>query len=187
MRDWLGNLESLGGHVATLCALCGMLGLVALTLLTNFDVFMRWMFNRPIDGIADIAPLLVAIVISSFFPFALAGRHHIAINFLGSMLKPRPRLWLEASVALVTLTFFVLLAWQFVLYTIDLHDSGQTTWVIRMPVAQWWMAVSAFMALCVVVQVTVVLAQLGHAFRRRDTDDPGSVSSEDRPTGDDRA
>ena len=184
MRDWSSKLQSRGDSVARLCALCGMLGLVVLALLTNFDVFMRWLFNSPIDGIADIAPLVVAIVISSFFPIALAGRHHISINFLGSLLTPRPRAWLETLVALVTLVFFVLLAWQFILYAIDLHESGQTTWAIRMPVAKWWMVVSLFMALCVVVQVNVFVTQLGRALIRREAGEYRSVPSEDSSSTD---
>jgi TRAP-type C4-dicarboxylate transport system permease small subunit len=174
MRGWLSRLESHGGRVAAVCALCGMLGLVALTLMTNVDVFMRWLFNSPIDGVADVAPLVVAIVVASFFPFALAGRHHISIRFLGALLTPWARAWLETLVALVTLVFFILLAWQFILYTVELHEIGQTTWVIRMPVAPWWAVVCLFMALCIVVQLVVVMTALGRALGRGVTSEDGS-------------
>lgn len=157
MKGWLSELESRGGTVARFCALWGMLGLVALTLITDFDVFMRWAFNNPIDGIADIAPLIVAIGVTSFFPFALAERRHIAINALGNLLREKTRAWHDVVVATVTFVFFGLLAWQFIVYTIDLHEVGQTTWVIRLPVAPWWAVVSAFMVLCVVVQLNVLV------------------------------
>ena len=135
MRLWLTKLESRGDTVSRFCALFGMLFLVALALITNVDVFMRWMFNNPIDGVTDVAPLMVAIVIASFFPFALAGRHHISISLIGNLFGPRGTAWLEAAAALVTLAFFVLLAWQFIVYTIDLDARGQTTWVVQLPVA----------------------------------------------------
>jgi TRAP-type transport system small permease protein len=165
MRLWLTKLESRGDTVARFCALLGMLFLVALALITNVDVFMRWMFNNPIDGVADVAPLMVAIVIASFFPFALAGRHHISISFIGNLLGPRGTAWLDAAVALVTLTFFVLLAWQIIVYTIDLDARGQTTWVVQLPVAPWWTVVSFFTVLCVAVQLIVLLMLLGRALR----------------------
>jgi TRAP-type C4-dicarboxylate transport system permease small subunit len=165
MRLWLAKLESRCDSVARFCALFGMLFLVALALITNVDVFMRWMFNNPIDGVTDVAPLMVAIVIASFFPFALAGRHHISITFIGNLLGPKGRAWLEATVALVTLAFFALLAWQFIVYTIDLDARGQTTWVVQLPVAPWWTVVSFFTVLCVAVQLIVLLTLLGRALR----------------------
>jgi TRAP-type transport system small permease protein len=165
MRLWLTKLESRCDTVARFCALFGMLFLVALALITNVDVFMRWMFNSPIDGVTDVAPLMVAIVIASFFPFALAGRHHISITFIGNLLGPKGMAWLEAVGALVTLAFFVLLAWQFIVYTIDLDARGQTTWVVQLPVAPWWTVVSFFTVLCVAVQLIVLLTLLGRALR----------------------
>jgi TRAP-type C4-dicarboxylate transport system permease small subunit len=165
MKVWLEKLESRGDLAARLCALFGMSFLVVLALLTNLDVLMRWLFNDPIDGVADVAPLIVAIVVASFFPFALAGRHHISISFIGNVLGPRASVWLEAAVALVTLAFFVLLAWQFIVYTIDLDARGQTTWVVQLPVAPWWTVVSFFMVLCVAVQLNVFLSLLRRALR----------------------
>jgi hypothetical protein len=58
-----------------------------------------------------------------------------------------------------------LLAWQFIVYTIDLDARGQTTWVVQLPVAPWWTAVSFFTVLCVAVQLIVLLTLLGRALR----------------------
>jgi TRAP-type C4-dicarboxylate transport system permease small subunit len=169
MKGWLDEMESRGYGVARFCALCGMVGLVALTLLTDFDVFMRWAFNSPIDGIADLAPLIVVVGVTSFFPFALAERRHIAINALGNLLGARARAWHDVLVAVVTLVFFVLLAWQIIVYTIDLRELGQTTWVVRLPVAPWWTVVSCFLVLCVAVQLNILLAHLGSAIAPDDS------------------
>jgi TRAP-type C4-dicarboxylate transport system permease small subunit len=182
MKFWLSKMESRGSSVARFCALVGMLGLVALTLATNFDVFMRWSFDRPIDGVADIAPLVVAIVVASFFPFAITGRRHISIGFLGSMLGRRAAAWLELLAALVTLTFFVLLAWQFIVYTADLRAVGQTTWAVQIPVAPFWTVVCLFMVVSVAVQLNLVLVHFEHALYGRYIDDnesaqPGTPSA----------
>ncbi len=163
MKAWLDRPESRSDLVARLCALFGMLALVAFVLMTMIDVLMRWLFNSPINGVADTGPLIVAIVAVAFFPLSLAGRHHVSIGFLGGLLGPRAKAWLEAFASLVTGVFFVLLAWQIVRYTIELRQLGQTTWVVQIPIAPWWVLVSFFMVVCVAVQVSVVIAEFSRA------------------------
>lgn len=168
MKAWWDRPEARGNSVARLCALAGMLALVAFVLMTIADVLMRWLFNSPINGVADAGPLIVAIVAAAFFPLSLAGRHHVSIGFLGGLLGPRATVWLEAFASLVTGVFFILLAWQIVRYTIELRQLGQTTWVVQMPIAPWWMVVSFFILVCVAVQVSVVMAAFFRAMNRRD-------------------
>jgi len=157
MKSWSSRPNSRGNSVAQLCAFFGMLALVAFVLMTIADVLMRWLFNSPINGVADAGPLIVAIVAAAFFPLSLAGRHHVSIGFLGSFLGTRATIWLEAFAALVTWVFFILLAWQIVRYTVELRQLGQTTWVVQIPIAPWWVVVSAFLVVCVAVQLGVVL------------------------------
>ena len=157
MKGWLGKPESHGDTVARLCALFGMLALVAFVLMTIADVLMRWLFNNTINGVADAGPLIVAIVAAAFFPLSLTGRHHVSIGFLGSFLGARATAWLEAFASLVTWAFFILLAWQIVRYAIELRQLGQTTWVVQIPIAPWWVVVSAFLVVCVAVQLGVVM------------------------------
>jgi TRAP-type C4-dicarboxylate transport system permease small subunit len=179
MKVWLSRLEARSQSVARFCALFGMLGLVTFVLMTNLDVSMRWLLNRPIDGIPDVAPLMIAIVVASFFPLALTERCHVSIEFLGNALGPRARARLEMLVALVTLVFFGLVAWQIIVYTIDLHAMGQTTWVVQIPAAPWWVVVSLFMLLCVVVQLSILLAQISGAKKPGGTDESGPALPED--------
>lgn len=179
MRVWLERLESRGKSAARLCAFCGMLGLVAFILMTNVDVLMRWLFNSPINGVADVGPLIVAVVVASFFPFALAERYHVSIEFLGNLLGARAHAWLETLAALVSLVFFVLLAWQIILYTIDLNALGQTTWVVQIPAAPWWAVVSFFLVLCAAVQLNIFLAQFSRAKTGRDADGNGPAQPKD--------
>lgn len=163
MKVWLDKLESRGITAARFSALFGMFGLIGFVLMTNVDVLMRWLFNSPINYISDIAPLIIAIVVAAFFPFAIAERYHVTIELLGSALGRRAQAWLEVFVALVSLAFFALVAWQIILYTIDLRVSGQTTWVVQIPSAHWWVVVSFFMLLCVVAQLIVLVVQFNRA------------------------
>ena len=181
MKVRLDNLEPRGNAAARLVALFGMLGLVGFVLMTNFDVLMRWLFNSPVNYVSDVAPLMVAIIVSAFLPFTIAERYNVTIEFLGSMLGRRARAWLDVFVALVGLIFFALVAWQIALYTIDLHTMGQTTWVVQIPSAPWWVVVSLFMALCVIVQLGVCLTEISRAINQGRADDGRPALPKDTP------
>jgi TRAP-type C4-dicarboxylate transport system permease small subunit len=157
-----------------------MLGLVGYILMVNTDVLMRWLFNSPMAVVSDVSPLVIAIVVASFFPLALVERSHVSIEFAGALLGRRVHAWLEALAALVSLVFFVLLAWQIVRYALDLRALGQTTWVVQIPAAPWWAVVSFFLLLCVLVQFTILLVQFAAARR-------GKTDRTDPPAGDGEA
>jgi TRAP-type C4-dicarboxylate transport system permease small subunit len=179
MRSRLQRLTSGGSAVSRFCALLGMLALVVFTSMTILDVMMRWLLNSPINGVSDVGPLVVAIVTAAFFPLALAERSHVSMTFLGSFLGPRVGAWLDAFAALVTWVFFILLAWQLVRYSVETHRGGETTWVVQIPVAPWWSAVSLFILVCVVVQLGVVVAEIARGRRRLDGQDETRARPDD--------
>jgi len=141
-------------------AAIGVLGLLAIASMTMVDVMMRWVFNAPIDGVVEITRLLVAISAASFFPIALAHRHHITIRFLGNALGGRGRNHLEAFSACTTLAFFGFLFWQLILYTSELYDGGETTWILGWRIAPWWAVATAMFVFCIPVQAAVLFTHL---------------------------
>ncbi len=137
-------------------ALVGLVGFVVVALATIIDVLLRWLFGMPVDGVAEISRLIVAVSIASFFPLALADRHHISIEFLGAALGARARLWLDLLAHIVTLIFFIALGWQFVLYTVEITESGEATWVLAWKAGPWWTVATVFMLACIPVQALVL-------------------------------
>ena len=160
----LNNTDAATGSRTRWIALSGLVGLVAVALVTIGDVLLRWLFNMPIDGVSEISRLVVAVAIASFFPMALADRHHISIEFLGSALGPRARLWLDTFAHLVTSLFFLVLGWQFILYTIEIGEAGEATWLLGWKAAPWWVVVTLFMLICIPVQTSIFLNHLRDSF-----------------------
>jgi TRAP-type C4-dicarboxylate transport system permease small subunit len=183
MSGWLGKQESRGAVAVRFCALGGMVFLVALALIVILDVLMRWLFNDPVDAVADAGPLVMAIVVASTFPLAAAGKHNVTIGFLGSLCGPRARNWLNVFGALVTTAFLVLLAWQFAEYAIKVDARGQTTWVLRWPVAPWWSAVALLFSVAALIQVVVLARQVRVALKAG-VDEAGGILGPDEAFGD---
>ena len=127
MDRLVDSLERATIRATRVIALIGLAALLILAIITMADVGMRWLFNSPLEVVADTNRLMVAIVIATFFPMAIAERHHVTIRFLGTALGPRASAWLDLFGSVFTTAFFAVLAWQLILYTRDLFANGEAT------------------------------------------------------------
>jgi TRAP-type C4-dicarboxylate transport system permease small subunit len=152
-------------NVSRAMALIGFFGLLVLALMTTLDVGSRWLFGAPIHGVNDVAALVMAVVIAACMPANLAARQNITMAFLGNALGPRCKAFLDGVGGLFTLVFVGLMAWQFIHYSIEITNSGQTTWVLRLPIAPGWWIATALLLISVPVQLVVVLFDFVRAFR----------------------
>jgi len=97
----------------------GALSAVSIALLTVTDVSLRYLFNRPIFGAAEITNALLGVLVGAGLIVAAALRIHIRIDMLEAPLRKRfptgyPR-WNHLSELLGTLAFAALLvkhAWR---------------------------------------------------------------------------
>jgi TRAP-type C4-dicarboxylate transport system permease small subunit len=147
--------------ISRLIALIGLAGLLALSLATVLDVLLRWIFNKPIVGLNDTYSMFAAIVIASSFPLCIAERGNVTIRFIGRLLGPRMSDILEAFGNLVACIIFILMAWQLWLYTDQLFQDGETTWILSWPVSPWWRIIT----ILVMVNVPVSLVMAADSIR----------------------
>jgi TRAP-type C4-dicarboxylate transport system permease small subunit len=144
-------------------ALIGAVGILLIASMIVFDVLMRWLFNAPILGVDDISKFSFAVVISCFFPTGLLGGHFVTIRFLGKALGSLSALWLEVIGATATLFVFILFAWQFLRFTLDVTETGLATIVLELPQAPWWWIVTLIMGFSTLVQIAVFFKCLFNA------------------------
>jgi TRAP-type transport system small permease protein len=153
-------------------AFIGFLLLIGAAAATLIDVLLRWLFNMPIEGWDDLSHLVFAIVIVACFPAGLLQGHNITIRFLGSGLGKRPSQWLEWFGSLLTFIFFCFMAWQFVVLTFELHESGDTTMTAELITWPWWTIATFLVLACVPVQAIVLI---GHTRRAMSGSEPGGT------------
>lgn len=145
-------------------ALVGFFGLLVLAVMTSLDVLLRWLFSYPLQGVNDVTAIVIAVVIAACLPANLARKQNITIEFVGTALGPRAKAALDAFGGLFTLLFVCLLAWRMAIYANEITASGETTWVLKVPVGPaWWIAV-VFMTCAVPVQVLVIARDMRAAF-----------------------
>jgi len=127
--------------------------LTLLVLLTVADVALRWVFNKPIWGAAEIGDSLLALVIGSGFFIVNNNRGHITVDLFHGVLKR----WLgkkyEGFVATLELIGTLLYAGILGLFAYEALESNETTVVLDLPVGIVFSVVSFFILLSAVLIV----------------------------------
>ena len=160
MPAWVDRLDAFVARSTRVLALVGLIGLLVQAGATIVDVAMRWAFSHPIAGLSAISELVIIFMVAACFPAALAGRHHIAIRFLGKAVPWRVAEALEVWGHLLVLGVVGVMGWQLVDYTWDLYATGQTTWLLLVPMWPSWSVATALIVLCVPVQAAVLLVHV---------------------------
>lgn len=139
-------------------AIVGFCGLVVMALLISWDGFARYVGAPRISGFSDYGEVVFPLVIASCFPAGLLRQTNVTVRVFGTMGGLRVNAALELFGALVTLVFFGVLVWQFVLLAGQYAEGGRTTRTIGLPLAPWFYVTVAIMSVCIPVQVFVAFS-----------------------------
>jgi hypothetical protein len=120
--------------------------------------------------------LVFPLVIASCFPAGLWRQSNVSVRVLGTLLGAKANACFESLAAWVTLAFFTVLAWQFVLMTIDYGTAGRSTGTVGMMLAPWWWGTTVIMLLCLPVQALVCLRWTRRAWRLETSHETGRIA-----------
>lgn len=150
-----------GTRALSVAGLAALMGLAAMTLA---DGLGRWAFSHPIEGVRDLGGFAIALAIACCLPVGLMERSNIAIR-LGASLSPLLGRILDALAAVAVAVVLAAMAWQVWLYAEKLARGRETTFVLQIPVAPFWIGVDAILWLAVLVQIVVILRDVLRIFR----------------------
>lgn len=125
--NWLQKFVRILDKIGTFSRWTNIVGISALltvVIVTFFDVFLRYIFNRPIKGMTDITEILL---IAAVF-LAVAHTHnekgHVSIDLITSKLKPKARIILEFITNAFGACLFVVIIWRTLVQTLYLGQSN---------------------------------------------------------------
>ena len=177
------RIDEITGRISRFIALIGLAGLLVLASATVVDVFMRWLFNKPIVGLNDTHSLFTAIVIASCFPLCIHKNGNITIRFIGNIFGPKVKAALDVLGNLVTFVIFALMAWQLWLFTDQLARDGENTWVLNWPVSPWWRVITIIILICVPITLVCVAQHIRSFMKPEDTTDQSMSASNEQEEG----
>lgn len=148
----LAALERVTLAATRALSVVGLIALMGLATMTLLDGLLRWVANKPIEGVRDIGGLAIAVAIACCIPVGLMERSNIAIR-LGKAAIARG---LEAIASTAVCIILATAAWQIWIYAEKLARAKETTFVLQIPVAPFWYFVDAIFWLAVLVQAIVM-------------------------------
>lgn len=146
--------------ITNILAACSVGVLLIVALITVGDALLRTYFTSPIIGVSEVAELLSLVAVAGFIPLSLQRRHHLSIDFVASVFGPRAYRLLGILGASAALLFFAVIVWRLFMHSLDLAESGASTWFLAWPLGPWWLVATGLLALCLPVQFLVVLKEI---------------------------
>lgn len=139
-----------------LTILLGAFCLVAMTLVTCAEVVMRYAFNRPIFGSAEMIQMLLGILVFSGMFAVTRDRGHVNVSLFEPFLLKHFRRGYRSIFDVMTLVgvvaVFGILGWR----TWDLTHYPETSVVLRLPMIWIVGAMAALAALAIVAALAAM-------------------------------
>jgi hypothetical protein len=167
--DTTEKLAAVEARLSRIARDVALFGLAVLTLIAGVivvDILDRWLAGSTIIGLADVIQLAVAIVMASCFPAGALLRHHVAIQLVGQQIGARTAAWLDVFGAFVLFLVLAGIGWQLVVYTIEMVEENQKTWILGLYFAPWWSVASTLMVVTALLQGLVFIGQALRASSR---------------------
>lgn len=137
-----------------------VLPIAVILVLTFIDVFMRYVFARPVTGATEIIRFCMALSVFAGFPILTRDRGHITVSLIDNLLKPHALRIKQALCDFISLLALVLLAWrlwdQAQLY---IHSQAATI-VLDLPMAPLTFALFGFAVLTAILLAAASLRSL---------------------------
>ena len=137
--------------------------LVLMMVLSCADIFMRYLFSRPITGTYDVVGLSGAVLVSFALPYTMLKKGHVAVELLVQSLSRGKRVVIETFSHLLGISLFLVLVWQAILLSRDMKAAGEVTPTVHLP----FYPIVYCMALCFFALSLAILVNLLHAWTKR--------------------
>ena len=122
------------------------IAIVCMMLLTCVDVFLRlcvtiyhttkweWLTPlKPIPGTYELVCFMGSVAVAFAMAHTSIEKGHVAVSFIVALLPEKVQAAIETITTCFGLFFFILLAWQSVLYAGDLREMGEVSLTLQLP------------------------------------------------------
>lgn len=135
----------------------GAVVLAVMMFLTGADVFLRYLFNRPITGSYELTEFMMLLVVFFGLAYTQVKRGHVSVDLVVRRLSERAQAVTNSIAFLVSLGIFSLISWQIVLLAKDKCAKGHVSRVLGVPYCPFlFMAAFAATVLCLVFLIDFI-------------------------------
>jgi TRAP-type transport system small permease protein len=139
-----------------------MVVMIVLMLITVADVSGRYLFNHPITGTMELTENLMACLLVSMAPCALAGRH-IKIDIFFARLKPKVQATLDIIFYIVAIIGVAFLTWTGFRQSLIMLEARTSSSMLGIPDFPFiLLLVISYAVLCIFI-VVLLVKRIGEA------------------------
>jgi TRAP-type C4-dicarboxylate transport system permease small subunit len=140
------RLVSLADRVQRIQLRVAVSALVILMMVTVVDVFMRYLFNRPIRASLETVEVMLLVFVFNGMAAAFFNRRHIVIDLLDNVCGPRITGVLIRIADVLSVLCLALLAWAMRQPAMQAYQYGDTKMELAVPIYVLWVVVLASLA-----------------------------------------
>lgn len=144
-------------RIATLFAVVGATVAVLVGVMTVVSIVGRALWARPIQGDVEITQFGIALCISLCLPWAQWRRANIIVDFFTQGWPQRAQQRLDSSGAVLLAAMCLLLAWRSGVGAQGVHEVGEASMILDLPM--WWVYASLSPGLALTAVVALWQAQ----------------------------
>lgn len=142
-----------------------MFVLMAMMLLTVADVFMRYIFIRPITGTTELTEYMMVCTLFGMVPCALENRH-IKVDVVAQRLPPRLQAIIDIITLLGGLVLVVILSWQgFAAGLYELSYDVRSS-MLEIPDFPFYVVLALSFAILSLVMVVLIIQRMAELLKR---------------------
>jgi len=150
----MDGLKRVSHHVANILLAVGAGVLTAMMFLTVLDVALRYILNRSLSGAYELVEYMMAVLVPFGIVYCAHKREHITVDLLVERLPRRMQSALSFTTGLILNLFFLLIAWESVVYVWEIYRQRLASAVLDIPAYPFVAAVSiGFLALSLEILV----------------------------------
>ena len=165
----MATLKKISETLAKILYWIAGISIVSMMLLTCFDVVLRfcvtlyheyrWEFLtslQPIPGTYELVCFMGSVAVAFAMAHTSVEKGHVAVSFVVDFFPKRIQAVIETITSTFGFIFFVLLAWQSILYAQDLKASGEVSLTLQLPFYPFVYGISfAAAAVCLILFVDI--------------------------------
>jgi TRAP-type C4-dicarboxylate transport system permease small subunit len=133
--------------------------LVILMLVTVLDVFMRYLFNRPIRASLETVEVMLLVFVFNGMAAAFFGRRHIVIDLLDGVFGARITGMLIRIADVLSVLCLGLLAWAMLLPATQAYQYGDVKMELPIAIYVLWIVALASLAGTIFCALVTLLAR----------------------------
>jgi TRAP-type C4-dicarboxylate transport system permease small subunit len=167
MNMWLGKCRYAARVIYAVSRFIGGFGavvLVAMMLLTVADVFLRYTFNRPIQGTVEVTEFMMVTMVFPAVVWCTLRKEHVKVTLVVSRFSLVVQAFFDSISSLLCLGLFSLISWHNFLAARDKWLTGEVSVLLGFPVYPFYLVVAigcGMVGLLLLTNLVEIVARMG--------------------------